>query len=214
MPRIEARPVEWMSHLADQPTQRLARQARVSIERHDVFHVGRKVGRLDKHRVSRAAQQAVQLGELASLPLPPDPAALALVPDSSPVQKEEAIALRARSILAIELRDACARRVQKRLVLICVFCSRIRPVGQQREVNLALDTGEMMDFKLLDLLINPLQRREHGWHRNQSAVFRRHAATEIDCGQERCAEPSRHNVVHDRHRYIDRGNGAQHGQRN
>ena len=47
---VEARPVERMRHLADQPADRVARQARVGVERDDVADVGGHGRRLRRRR--------------------------------------------------------------------------------------------------------------------------------------------------------------------
>ena len=74
---VEARAVQRVGHLADQPQRRVARQARVGVERDHVAHVGRhvRVAPADRHegRVGRAAQQAVELLQLAALALPAHP---------------------------------------------------------------------------------------------------------------------------------------------
>ncbi len=77
---IEARPVQRMRQRADQPPAGFHRQLRVGVERDHVAD-GRQNRRLavldDEARVGRAAQQAVELGQLAALALGPHPAALA-----------------------------------------------------------------------------------------------------------------------------------------
>src|SRR5208282_1218793 len=108
--RIECRAIERVSHLADQPLGGSPRQARIAIEGDDVAdavgHDRREPVVRDESRVACAAQQSVELVQLAALALPPDPLSLALVPPSSAMKQEEPIAVRRRFMAAIQLRDA------------------------------------------------------------------------------------------------------------
>ena len=78
---VEARPVERMRHLADQPADRVARQPGVGVERDDVADAGghrwRLPARAEEGGVGRAAQQPVQFMQLAALAFPADPARFA-----------------------------------------------------------------------------------------------------------------------------------------
>ena len=93
-PRIEPRAVERMRQGADQAACRLHREVRVGIEGDDVLDCAHDPGIAmndDKAGVGRAAQEPVELGELAALPLPPHPPAFARVPAALPVKEEEPI---------------------------------------------------------------------------------------------------------------------------
>ena len=77
---VEARTVERMRHLADQPLRAFDRHPRVRIERDHVTDVARQSRRLavdrDERRVGLAAQQAIELVQLAAFALPAYPASL------------------------------------------------------------------------------------------------------------------------------------------
>ena len=85
-----------MRHLADQAADRVARQSRVGVERDDVANAAGTRWRCpaDRHegRVGRAAQEPVQLVQLAALALPADPPSFAFVPDSPAMEQQEAVA--------------------------------------------------------------------------------------------------------------------------
>ena len=92
--RIEVWLVEGVRHLPDQPLGGSDRQARVSIERDDVADTGgqRRSMTIDwqKRRIGGAAKQSVEFVQFAAFALPADPFFLALVPDTSAMEKEEA----------------------------------------------------------------------------------------------------------------------------
>lgn len=67
-----------MVHLADQLRHRIAHQARIGVQRHDIFDTFRNdIRAAEERRVLVAAQQHVQLMQLAALALPAHPAASA-----------------------------------------------------------------------------------------------------------------------------------------
>ena len=82
-----------MCHLSDQPPCRADRQTRVCIQCDDVADASRQCGHIavDWHesRIGGAAQQAIQLMQLAALALPADPFSFACIPETSPMKKEK-----------------------------------------------------------------------------------------------------------------------------
>ena len=148
-----------MRHLADQPAHRVARQPRVGVERDDVADAGgHDAGGcavdVDERRVGRAAQQPVQLVQLAALALPADPPSFAFVPDPPAMQQQEAVAAGRRAVAPIEPRDALRRRGEQRRVALDVLGRGIGPVGEQREMKVAFRAREMVDLQPLDLLLD------------------------------------------------------------
>ncbi len=91
-----------------------------------------------KAGVGRAAQQPVQFMQLAALAFPADPARFAGVPDPLAVQQQEAVAAGRRAIAPIEPGNAGRCRFQQRLIAIDMLGRGIEPVGEQREMQLAL----------------------------------------------------------------------------
>src|SRR5690348_2108499 len=83
-----------MGHGADQPARGSAGQPRVRIKRNDVPDRGNSLWHMPadryERRACRAAKQLIQLMQLASLPFPPHPDVLGLVPDTPAVKQHEA----------------------------------------------------------------------------------------------------------------------------
>ena len=180
---VEARPVERMRHLADQPVDRVARQPGVGVERDDVADVGGHLWRLpaevQETRVGRAAQQPVQLVQLAALAFPADPPRFAGVPDPLAMEQQEAVAAGRRAIAPIEPGDAGHRRFQQRRIAVDMLGRGIEPVGEQSEMQIALRAGEVVDLQTLDLLVDRLGRRQQRRHRDDGAQVRGHAAAQV-----------------------------------
>ncbi|MCY1219812.1 hypothetical protein D9M72_318020 [compost metagenome] len=103
--RIEPWLVQRMGHLADQPQRGIAWQPRVGVEGDDVAHAGRhlRCPAVDGHvaGVAGAAQQPVQLMQLAALALPSHPLALHGVEHAPAVKQQKAIASRTRPMALV-----------------------------------------------------------------------------------------------------------------
>ena len=102
---IEFRPVERMRQRANQAACRLERQLRVGIQRDDISH--RRQGRVipvadHEARIRRAAEQAIELRQLASLALPSHPSAFAWIPAPLAMEVVETI----RSVAGVQLANA------------------------------------------------------------------------------------------------------------
>ena len=131
---VEVRRVERMSDDADQPAGRIAGQRRVLVQRddvHDLLQEGRGGGHVHVGGVGGAAQQLVQLVDLAPLPLPAHPAALAGVP--LPVAVEDVEARVVGRVAPVQLRDAGLSEGQQRPVSRRGLAVSVGVVCQQRE---------------------------------------------------------------------------------
>ena len=147
--RVEARPVQRVRQRADHRPARLERQLRIAVERDDVFHRRQQAEIAELHRVAGvggAAQQLVELVQLAALPLPSHPAPFAGVVGARAVEQEEAIGAVAR----VEDLDARLRRSQQRRVFRRLALGRVAEVGQQREVQVLIAVGEEADLEIVD----------------------------------------------------------------
>src|ERR1700722_17294384 len=117
---VEARKVERMRHFADQPANRVARQLGIGIQRDDIADARRSKGQRladpDEIRIGCAAQEAVQLVELAPLALPADPAGLTLVPYPPAMEQQEPRSPRRRAVALIKARHALGCRREKDIV--------------------------------------------------------------------------------------------------
>ena len=117
--RVEPRLVQRVRDDADEALGGIARQTRVGVERDAVADRRQHVEVADLRREARvggAAQQAVELFDLAALPLPADPRLLARVPLPVAVKQEEAVGVLGAE-LEIERLDARARALEDRRVL-------------------------------------------------------------------------------------------------
>ena len=131
-----------MRHLADQALGGSARQPRIGVERDHVTDAGRHERRTainrDKGRVGRAAQQSIQLVQFAALAFPSDPLSFPLVPDSPPMEQEESIAFRRRSVTLIQARDPAGGGAEKLVVARRILSGGVAPVREQREAEIAV----------------------------------------------------------------------------
>ena len=106
----------------------------------------------EEGRVPGAAQQAVELVQLAALALPADPQALAFVPHPPAMEQKEPVAAGRRRVPAVQAGNGFDGSLQQRVVALDRLACRVGPVREQGELDLPADAGEMMDFQPLDLL--------------------------------------------------------------
>ncbi len=66
------------------------------------------------------------------------------------MQQQETIAAGRRAVAPVQLRHPVARRVHQRFVAIDVLAVGVGPIGEQGEVQVAGQAGQMMDFQPLD----------------------------------------------------------------
>ena len=132
--RVEARPVQGVRQRADHCPAGLERQLRIAVERDDVFHRRQHAEIPELHGVAGiggAAQQPVELEQLAALPLPSHPAPFAGVVGARAVEQEEAI----RAVARVQDLDAYLRGGEQGRILRRIALGRVAEVGQQREVQ-------------------------------------------------------------------------------
>src|SRR6185503_21169193 len=93
--RVEVRPIQRMLDDSDQPARRLAREARVRVERDDVANrfEDRGIADHDAERRRSTAEQPVELLDLPPLPFPANPGAFPFVPGARAMEEVEAAAL-------------------------------------------------------------------------------------------------------------------------
>ena len=142
---IEARLVERMCDLPDQPLGGPNRQASVGIQRYDIADARWQCGSMPigrhERRIGGAAEQAVELVQFATLAFPADPRPLALVPKTAPMQQEEARAVSGRPIASVQSLDAGNCIVEKIFVAGVVFGCRVLPVRKQGENEIVVLAG-------------------------------------------------------------------------
>ncbi len=180
--RVEPRPVQRVRHRAHQAARRVARHPRVGVQRDHVSdpRQARRVGAAHRiRRVARAAEQPVELQQLAALPLPAHPAALRRVPEPAAMEQEEtvrsagmggvvagglavpfglAIAAGAArdvgiAVSLVEGADALQRVADQRVVAGHGLVGRVGEVGEQGEAEARVRVGQVMGLEPL---------RQHG----------------------------------------------------
>ena len=176
--RIDQWAVQRMRGDADQRARGIARQRRVAVERDAVAH-RRQDGRVpdvhDEARVLGAAQQAIELVDLAALALPAHPQAFLRVPLSAAVAQEETIA-RGVVMFRVERADALARRLQDRGVLRLRLFGGVAEVAQDGEMNVRVQIAERLDLEMREQIVHPRDAVEHRRHDHHRPVGLGHGA--------------------------------------
>ena len=96
------------------------------------------------------------------------------------MQKQKADAARRRAVAQIEARDAFGRRRDERPVAFGVFVCGVGPVGNQREVQIAFRTREVMDLEPFDLLVYRLHGSQQRRHRDKRAQVRGNPVAQLE----------------------------------
>ncbi len=100
------------------------------------------------------------------------------------MQHEEARPRSGRTfVVQVEPLDAVVERRSELVVAGHVLLVRVRPVGQQREVEMAFGIGEVVHLESFELLLEVGAIREQCGHRDQGAKLRRHALGQLELGQ-------------------------------
>ncbi len=175
-----------MGQSADQPPGRLARQDRVGVERDDVANP-RELREIVLSTVTklvsrRPAKQAVELVELAALPLPAHPAALDGVPQPLAMEQEEAIRA-VGSVALVQLADALEGGLDVPLILRHVLPWSVGEVGQQGEAKLRVGVGQVVDLQPFQQLRSAVRAREHARHDHEGGAVGGDAVLEVEPGQ-------------------------------
>jgi hypothetical protein len=201
----DARPVQRVGHGRYQQACGAPRQLRVGVQRDDVAHPGQRghlPGGGHEAAVAAAAQQRVQVAELAALALGAHPHPLARVPAARPVQQEEAVAAAGLAIVAIasvERLDACLRMRHQRPIAGLVLGVGVEEVGQQREVQLRVAVGEEAHLQVVDQVVDAGRAAEHRRHRDEGAAVGRQAVGEVHARQRGRPHQQRDEPVGQRH---------------
>ena len=197
-----------MSHFADERQRRAARQARVCVQTDDIAHAGGRLRRpaADGHeaRVPRSAQQEVELVKLAALAFPSHPASLGSVPKALAMQQQEPIVAVHAAVHPVQPRDTGGGGGQQLRVLRSGFGGRVHPIAEQREANVAVLSGQVMNldsaYRFIDAR-NAGQQDRHGYHRAQ---LRGNSVHELEAGQHSGVAEMGHPKIHDADGYVGR----------
>ncbi|MDT4818208.1 hypothetical protein FQZ97_512990 [compost metagenome] len=191
-----------MGHFADQPQRSVARQPRIGVQGDDVAHPGRHLRRLsvDGHiaGVAGAAQQAVQLMQLAALSLPAHPPALHGIEEASAVEQQKAVTGRARAVALVQPGDRRAGDGKQMGVARLYFLIRIDAIGEQGEGQVATRACKVMHLQPFDLLAQVRLAGQQGWHHHQCSQRRWNAGLEFHTGQDCRVQPPGKRAIHQR----------------
>ena len=141
----------------------------------------RRLGR-QEGRVVVAAQQQVELVQLAALALPAHPAAFGLVVEAPAVEQMETRAAGDR-VAFVEPGDLAACVVEHLEVVRRLLDVAVRPVGKQREKDVAAHIGEEMHFEIAQALVDVVARADQRGHHDQRARIGGDAALELVADQ-------------------------------
>jgi hypothetical protein len=179
-------------------SRRIARQLRVGIERDNVFHAREscRIAHDEGEAIGCAAQERVQVCQLAALSLAAHPRALRRIPAARAMEEEERVAALAR-VPRIEVLDAAACERHQRGILRERFLTRVLEIGEQPQVQVHVAVAEESNLERLDERIDAFAIREHRRHRHQGARQRRDPPREIHPRQqvrrgEQGSEPVHH----------------------
>ena len=207
---IQARPVERMRHLADEPPDRLAREPRVRIERNHVAHILGHGGGRQECGVLGAPQEPIEFAAASRACVPtPSSSLRRRSRHAPPMQQQEAVAARCRSVTLVQLRDAFFRGGQQLFVAVYVLAWRVAPIGQQGEMKFALGTRQIVDLEPADLLLDVLERGQQRRHGDERAQVSGDSATQLERRQQGGAETSGDDVVDNRNGQVDRWDQSQ-----
>ena len=218
--RVDDRLVVRVRRDADELAQAPGRQLRVAVERDDVARAGfdpRPLAELDE-RPRRAAaglgcgQQSDQVFELAALALPADEALLGFAEHARPVQHDEARrAVGRRRVAGVQRSDVAHCCVEQRRVGGERGGRRVGPVGEQRELRVALRVREVVEFEPVGQRVGIGEVHQHAGDHDHHAVLGRDAVREREARQ--AARPGRFADQPVDHRDHRLGGRKQHQQR-
>ena len=194
---------------------------RVGVERDHVSdgggHVGPPAPRREERRVVRAPQEVVQLVELPALALPSHPLAFRLIPDAPAMEQEEALAAVGRAAVApVEARDPVDGGREEPIILRHGLGGRVGPVGQEREVDVTVRIGEVVDLEPTDMLLDLGLAGEEGGHHDERSQARRDAVAQLEARQRPRAELVGDGAIDERDREVggrDEGDQTEQGER-
>ena len=143
-----------------------------------------------------AQHELVELGELAPLPLPSHPDALARIPAAGAVEEIEGV-LAAAGVAGVERPHALDRRLHDRGVVLPGLGGRVGEVAQHREVQVRLPVGQELDLEVLQRLAHRFHAAEEGGDHHRGAELRRDAVlVQVELGQRARREERGDQLVH------------------
>ena len=217
---IDLRPVERVKRDADERFRGIARQPRVAVER-DAIADRRKHRQIaddvDEARVRGAAQEPVELFELAALPLPSHPALFALVPAALAMKEIEEVVPAARMPVVQGLHAGAGGRqdfaVARKIVRVGVG-----KIAEDGEVNVRVEIAQRLDFQMHQHLFDNRDAPEERRHDDHRPALLGNPGAQIEPRKAAGCQQPRQHMLHHRNRQLAGGHDGQdqhphHGRR-
>ena len=198
---IEYRMVQRMGHGAHQSSGGVTRQLGVGIERDDIFDQGEDGGVADdfgKALAATAAQQGIEVRELPPLAFVTHPAVFAGVPAAWAVKQEEPVVV-GGLVLAVEHSDSGASPLDQLLIFRQMLRPGVAEIGEQREVQVLVPIGQIMNLQGFDQAIRAGHARQHGGNDHHRAATRRDAVGIVQTREQTGVHQQPTQPVHQRH---------------
>ena len=183
---VELRAVQRVCEQTDQPLRGSDRHLGIAVERDHEPDSEQPSRIADPTHVTRAriaAEQSIELFELAALALPPHEAFFVRVPARLAVQQVKRTAT-ARAMPRVECLELARRALEQDGIRLP---DRVRVVRQQRELELRIGVREIVELELPDHVVDVArssqQRRDH----DERPDLCRQAVLEIELGE--CPRP-------------------------
>ena len=128
------------------------------------------------------------------------------------MQQQESFAAGRRTVTPIQPRDADDGDVEQRIVLRHALRRRVRPVGEQREVQLLIGRGEIVDLEPVQVFLDARARVQQHRHGDQCAQVLGNAFAQRQAGQAARADAASHGAIHQRDGDVHRRNGGEQAQ--
>ncbi len=219
--------IQRVCHGADELPRRIARKLRIRVQGDDVLHVGQDSSVADDERKAAvgnsassialaAAQQRVQVRQLAALALVTHPDPFLRVPPPRAMEEEEIVApgfALSIAIFLVQLFDPRLRQPYQRPVLRERFLVRVAKIGQQAEVQAFIPIRQEPDFQRLDQILDALSTGEHGRNHHQRARLRRDPFGEVHFRQRMRRHQQGCQPVHQRHGQLTGDQQREHADR-
>ena len=187
-----------MRHDAHQLLRRIAGELRVAVQDDDVLGIA-QASRIADDRVEArrlSAERGVQLLELASLPLPSHPYALALVDAAAPVEQiERAGRRRPIGIAGVQGLDAFHGPRQERVVTLHLFTGRVPKIADEDEGQAGIAIGEEANLHGLEQVIDLVRIRQHRGHGDHGPVLGGNSPRKVEARQDLRANEQGHRPV-------------------
>ena len=159
-----------MGNRRHQPGRRPRREPRVGVEGDHITHACWCPVGWDEAGVGGSPEKTVELVKLAPLALPAHVEFLAGVEQTLAMEEQEPIRpSRPRSVSLIELEHAAGRRSQELGVVGQLGPLGVPPVADQREVQIAIRIGQVVDLEPFNQFLDLVGSRQQGRDRNQRA---------------------------------------------